>query len=191
MHNNTPRTLHSAALHSYAWHAPGATESLHRRLLRRVAAAGRSCLACYLAWLRHVHGRTCVCACDVRARGSRVWAGVWDVRATTVAELGVRRAGRLVLSLRLWALLLLLLRWLLQAHLLHLALAHQLSVVVLVVGRGTSSGHVSVLLRCDLLLLLLLLDVLLWRLLLGKLLLLLLVRCALLIVAGIPVSTIA
>jgi hypothetical protein len=60
---------------------------------------------------------------------------------------------------------------------------------VLVIGCSASSGHVGVLLRCDLLLLLLLLDVLLLRLLLGKLLLL--NRCALLSIAGIPVSTIA
>jgi hypothetical protein len=123
MHHNASRTLHATALHSHARHAARATESLHRRLLRRVAAAGRSCLACDLAGLRHVQRRACVRACDVRARGSSVRACVRDVRAASVAELGVRRAGRLVLSLRLWALLLLL-GWLLQAHLLHLALAH-------------------------------------------------------------------
>jgi hypothetical protein len=123
MHNNATRTLHATALHSHTRHASRATKPLHRRLLRRMAAAGRSRLACDLAGLRHVHGRACVRACDVRARGSSVRACVRDVRAASVAELGVRRAGRLVLSLRLWALLLLL-GWLLQAHLLHLALAH-------------------------------------------------------------------
>ena len=85
-----------------------------------------------------------------------------NVRATSVAELCVRRAGRLMLHLRLRALLLL--GSLLQAHLLQLPLAHQLSVVLLlIVGCIASSVHVGILLHWSLLLLLLLLlrDVLL------------------------------
>jgi len=87
-----------------------------------------------------------------------------NVRATSVAELCVRRAGRLMLHLRLRALLLL--GSLLQAHLLQLPLAHQLSVVLLIVGCIASSIHVCVLRHRSLLLLLLLLlwDVLLLRL---------------------------
>lgn len=84
-----------------------------------------------------------------------------NMRATSTAGLCVRRAGRLMLHLRLWALLLLRCL-LLQAHLLHLPLAHQLSVVLLVVGCIASSVHVGILLHWSLLLLLLLLrDVLL------------------------------
>ena len=129
-----------------------------------MAAARRSRLSAVvdLAWLCHVHGGTCVGACNVWAGGSSVRArvgyvrtSVGDVRATGVAELGVRRAGRLVLHLRLWALLLL--GSLLQAHLLHLALAHQLSVVLLIVGCVASSVHVGILLQWSVLLLLLLL----------------------------------
>lgn len=78
-----------------------------------------------------------------------------DMRATGIAELCVRRAGRLMLHLRLWALLLLGTR--LQAHLLQLPLTHQLSVVLLVVGCVASSIHVGILLHWSLLLLLLLL----------------------------------
>lgn len=77
------------------------------------------------------------------------------MRATSVAELCVRRAGRLMLHLRLRALLVL--GSLLQAHLLHLPLAHQLSVVLLVVGCIASSVDVGILLHWSLLLLLLLL----------------------------------
>ena len=76
-----------------------------------------------------------------------------DMRATGIAELCVRRAGRLMLHLRLWALLLLGTR--LQAHLLQLPLTHQLSVVLLVVGCVASSIHVGILLHWSLLLLLL------------------------------------
>ena len=94
------------------------------------------------------------CSACVRAR-------VRNMRATSTAGLCVRRAGRLMLHLRLWALLLLRCL-LLQAHLLHLPLAHQLSVVLLVVGCIASSVHVGILLHWSLLLLLLLLrDVLL------------------------------
>lgn len=71
-------------------------------------------------------------------------AGLGDARTASVAELGVGRAGRLVLSLSLWALLLL--RLLLEAHLLHLALSHQLGVVVLRVGGSACSVHVRVML---------------------------------------------
>ena len=74
-----------------------------------------------------------------------------NMRATSTAGLCVRRAGRLMLHLRLWALLLLRCL-LLQAHLLHLPLAHQLSVVLLVVGCCVASGvHVGVLLQWSLL----------------------------------------
>jgi hypothetical protein len=105
--HNTSRTLYPAALHSYAWHAARTAESLHRRLLRRVTAARRPRLSVGLAWLCHVHRRTCVGACDVWACSSCVRARVRHMRATSIAELCVRRAGRLMLHLRLWTLLLL------------------------------------------------------------------------------------
>jgi hypothetical protein len=149
--NNTSRALHSTttALHPRARHASRATKSLHRRLLRRMTTTWRSGLALKVG-LSHVHGGTGVGAHDVRARGVHVRARVRDARATAVAQLGVGRVGRLVLALRLRALLLL--GWL--AHLQHLALAHQLGVVlVLVAGGGPSSVHVSVLLGHGLLLL--------------------------------------
>lgn len=79
------------------------------------------------------------------------------------------RVGRLVLALRLRALLLL--RWLTHLH--HLALAHQLSIVLLVVGGGPSSIHVGVLLWHSLLLLRRVWLLLLMRLLLRSLLLIL------------------
>jgi hypothetical protein len=53
--HDTSRTLYPATLHAYAWHATGTTESLHRRLLRRVTAARRPRLSINLAWLCHVH----------------------------------------------------------------------------------------------------------------------------------------
>jgi hypothetical protein len=55
---------------------------------------------------------------------------VRDARATSVAQLGVGRVGRLVLALRLRALLLL--GWL--AHLCERALSHDLSIILLVGG---------------------------------------------------------
>jgi len=97
-----------------------------------------------------------------------VRARVRDPRAAAVAQLGVWRVRRLVLALRLRALLLL--GWLL-AHLPDHALTHQLSVVLLV---GVLLGHGLLLLRCmRLLLLLLLLMCLLRDLLLRSLLLML------------------
>jgi hypothetical protein len=92
-----------------------------------------------------------------------------DVRTTAVVELSVRRTWRWILGLRLWALLLLL-SWLLQAHLLHLALAHQLSVILLVVSCSAAGSHIGILLGWRLLLLRLGVLLLLLRLLLGNLL---------------------
>jgi hypothetical protein len=181
MHNTT-RALYSATLHSNAWHSARTTKSLHRRLLRRVTTAWRSRLSIDLAWLCHVHRWTCVRACDVWACSTGVRARVRNMRATTIAELCMRRAGRLVLHLRLWALLLL--GSLLQSHLLHLPLAHQLSVVLLVVGCIASRIHVGVLRQWSLLLLLLLL----WHVLL--LWLLCLVLCALLGATSISVGAV-
>ena len=138
-------------------------------------------LACDLARLCHVHGWAGVGACigEARARGRCVRACLRDMGTTAVVELGVWRARRRVLSLRLRTLLLLL-SWLLQAHLLHLSLTHQLGIVVLVVGCIARGIHVGILLgRCLLLSLLL-------RLLLGDLLRLILV--ALVGVPGITVG---
>ena len=151
--HDTSRALHSTttALHPGARYASrAATESLHRRLLRRVAATWRPGLALDVR-LSHVHGGTGVGAHDVRTRGVHVRARVRDSRATGVAQLGVGRVGRLVLALRLRALLLLL-GWL--AHLQHGPLSHQLSVVLLV---SSCLGHSLLLLRSVRLLLLLLL----------------------------------
>lgn len=117
--------------------------------------------------LSHVHGWTGIRARDVWARGVHVRARVRDPRAAAVAQLGVWRVRRLVLALRLRALLLL--GWLL-AHLPDHALTHQLSVVLLV---GVLLGHGLLLLRCMRLLLLLLLMCLLRDLLLRSLLLML------------------
>lgn len=110
-------------------------------LLRRMAATWRPCLALTLSLslslltrLRHVHGRACVCACNMGTWGAHMRARLCDTRAATIAELCMRRTGRLVLPLSLRKLRLLLLRRLLQAHLLHLALTHQLSIVGLVVS---------------------------------------------------------
>jgi len=116
---------------------------------------------------------------------------VRNMGATSGAGLCVRRAGRLMLHLRLWTLLLLR-RLLLQAHLLHLPLAHQLSVVLLVVGCVASRIHVGILLHWCLLLLLLLLllrDMLLLLLLLLLRLVCLILR-ALLRAASIAVSAV-
>lgn len=101
-----------------------------------MTAARRPCLALTLNLTRlcHVHRRASVCACKVWAGCIHVRARLCDARAATIAELGMRCARRLVLALHLRDLRLLLLRRLLQAHLLHLTLTHQLSVVVLVVG---------------------------------------------------------
>jgi uncharacterized protein (TIGR03382 family) len=107
------------------------------------------------------------------------------MRATSVAKLCVGRAGRLMLHLCLRTLLLL---WslLLQAHLLQLPLAHQLSIILLVVGCSASGIHVGILLHWSLLLLLLLLrDV--WLLLLR---LMCLILSALLGAASIAVSAV-
>jgi hypothetical protein len=89
-----------------------------------------------------------------------------------------------MLHLRLRALLLLG-SLLLQAHLLHLPLAHQLSVILLVIGGVASSVHVGVLLHRSLLLLLG--DMLLLLLLLS---LMRLILCALLGAASIAVSAV-
>jgi hypothetical protein len=95
-----------------------------------------------------------------------------------------------MLHLRLWTLLLLR-RLLLQAHLLHLPLAHQLSVVLLVIGCVASRIHVGILLHwCLLLLLLLLLRDMLLLLLLLLLLLVCLILRALLRAASIAVSAV-
>jgi hypothetical protein len=146
---DTTRALHSTtALHPCTRHASRATEPLHRRLLRRMAATWRPCLALQVR-LSHVHGGTGIRARDMRTRGVHVRARVRDPRATTVAQLGVGRVWRLILGLRLRALLL---GWLLT-HLYHLPLSHKLSVVLLVGGGIPSSVHVSILLGHSLLLL--------------------------------------
>ena len=148
--DNTTRTLDSStALHPSTRHASRAAESLHRRLLRRMAATWRPCLALQVR-LGHVHGGTGVRAHNVRTRSVHVRARVRDPRTTSVAQLGVWRVGRLILALRLRALLL---RGLLT-HLYHLSLPHELSVVLLVCVLRPSSVHVSVLLGHSLLLLL-------------------------------------
>jgi hypothetical protein len=159
--HDTSRALHSTALHSRTRHASRATESLHGRLLRRMAPTWRPGLTLDVR-LGHVHGGTGVGAHDVRARSVHVRTRMCDPRATSVAQLGVGRVGRLVLALRLWALLLL--GWLL-AHLLKCALTHDLSIVLL---SCTLRWHSWLLLRRVWLLLLLLLM---WLLLLGDLLL--------------------
>jgi len=147
--DNTTRTLDSStALHPSTRHASRATESLHRRLLRRMAAAWGPCLALQVR-LGHVHGGTGVRAHSVRTRSVHVRARVRDPRTTSVAQLGVWRVGRLILALRLRALLL---RGLLT-HLYHLSLPHELSIVLLVCVLRPSSVHVSVLLGHSLLLL--------------------------------------
>jgi uncharacterized protein (TIGR03382 family) len=108
------------------------------------------------------------------------------MRATSVAKLCVGRAGRLMLHLCLRTLLLL---WslLLQAHLLQLPLAHQLSIILLVVGCSASGIHVGILLHWSLLLLLLLLLRDVWLLLLR---LMCLILSALLGAASIAVSAV-
>ena len=147
--DNTTRTLDSStALHPSTRHASRAAESLHRRLLRRMAATWRPCLALQVR-LGHVHGGTGVRAHNVRTRSVHVRARVRDPRATSIAQLGVWRVGGLVLALRLRTLLL---RGLLT-HLNHLSLPHELSVVLLVCVLRPSSVHVSVLLGHSLLLL--------------------------------------
>ena len=113
-----------------------------------MAAAWGPCLALQVR-LGHVHGGTGIGAHDVRARGVHVRARVRDPRATSIAQLGVGRVRRLVLALRLRALLL----GGLLTHLYHLSLPHKLSVVLLVCVLRPSSVHVSVLLGHSLLLL--------------------------------------
>ena len=72
--HGTSRALHSTTtLHPCARYASRASESLHRRLLRRMTTTWRSRLALQVR-LSHVHGGTGVGAHDVRTRGVYVRA---------------------------------------------------------------------------------------------------------------------